>query len=216
MVIACWAVKGGVGTTVTAVATASVIGVPERPALVVDLAGDVPACLGVSAPAGPGVAAWLSASASTPPDALARLETEVRPGLWMLHRGEGSLPVDRIGLLMQLLASSGRPVVVDCGRIDHEAAARVVAARADRSVLVTRLCMMAAHRAVASSVRPTGMIVVREPARALDARAMAEAVGVPLLAEIATDPAVARAVDAGLAIARLPRRVHVALAQVAA
>lgn len=216
MVIACWAVKGGVGTTVTAVATACAVGTPERPALVVDLASDVPACLGVPEPAGPGVAEWLDAGAATPPDALARLETQVRPGLWMLHRGAGPLSSARVGLLLQLLASSGRAVVIDCGRVDHDEAARVVATQAEKSVLVTRLCMMAAHRAVAAPVRPSGVVVVREPGRALAADAVADAIGTPLLAEIAADPALARAVDAGLAVARLPKRVSAVLAEVAA
>ena len=216
MFIGCWSVKGGVGTTVVSAAMALAIGEPERPALLADLAGDVATCLGRTEPAGPGLAEWLSAGTGVPPDALTRLETPVRPGLTMLHRGDGPLAPARADLLVQLLASSGRPVVIDCGRIDRCETGRRVAAQVDRSILVTRLCMMAACRAADAPVRPSGIIVVREPGRALTAEAVGEVIGAPVLAELAVDPALARAVDAGLILSRPPRRLAETLASVAA
>ena len=50
-----------------------------------------------------------------------------------------------------------------------------------------------------------GLVVVTEAGRALDAGDVAEVLGVPVVAEVAVDPAVARVVDAGLLLARPPR-----------
>src|SRR5215211_2524357 len=71
VLIACWAAKGGAGTTVVATALARVLtsGAPAG-ALLADLAGDVPAVLGLPEPTGPGLAEWLAAGEDVPPDAL--------------------------------------------------------------------------------------------------------------------------------------------------
>ncbi|MBA2624197.1 MAG: hypothetical protein H0U89_01090, partial [Acidimicrobiia bacterium] len=75
MLIACWSVKGGSGTTVVAAALAVVLG-REAPggSLLADLAGDVPAVLGMVDPPGPGLDDWLRAGDGVPADALGRLE----------------------------------------------------------------------------------------------------------------------------------------------
>lgn len=52
--------------------------------------------------------------------------------------------------------------------------------------------------------RADGLILVMEPGRALTPRDMEAATGVPVVAEIPWDPAVARAIDAGLLAARMP------------
>ena len=70
--VACWSAKGGCGTTVVAVSLASLLA-RAGGALVADLAGDVPAVLGMPEPSGPGLADWLAAGESVPADALARL-----------------------------------------------------------------------------------------------------------------------------------------------
>lgn len=215
MLVSCWAVKGGVGTTVVAVSMALGAADPARPALLVDLAGDGPGCLGVAEPGSPGVAEWLGAGGAAP-DALARLEVPVTHGLHLLHRGAGPLAPGRATLLVHLLASMGRTVVVDCGRIDDSATGHRFAAEADRSVLVTRLCMLALRRAAVAPVRPSGIVVVREPGRALSSKDVEEAVGAPVLADVTIDASMARAVDAGLAVARLPRGVAAVLGRVAA
>ncbi len=48
-------------------------------------------------------------------------------------------------------------------------------------------------------------MLVDEPGRSLTAADVARAIGAPVVAEVAVDPAIARAVDAGLLAARLPR-----------
>src|SRR5215212_8449722 len=85
VLLACWAAKGGAGTTVVATALARVLasGSPSG-ALLADLAGDVPAVLGLPDPPGPGLAGWLAAGEDVPPDALGRLEVEGPAGLRIL------------------------------------------------------------------------------------------------------------------------------------
>lgn len=216
MVVACWSVKGGVGTTAVSVVMAMASVSSDRSVLLVDLAGDVPGCLGIPEPGSPGVAEWLAAAASAPPDALARLVAPVAPGLSLLHRGAGALDAENAGLLLQLLASAPQTVVADCGRIDVSATGRRVAAEADRSVLVTRLCLLGVRRAATAPVRPSGVVVVKEAGRALPSRDIETIVGAPLVAEVAVSPSMARALDIGLLHARVPRGVSEALRSAAA
>lgn len=213
VVVCCWSVKGGAGTTVVA-AGAALAAAAAGPTLVVDLAGDLAAGLGLDAGDEPGVAEWLAAGTDAPPDALSRLEVPVVPGLALLPRGTGPLVADRAALLVQVLAASGRTVVVDAGVAARCRVARCLAAQADRSLLVTRLCVLSLRRVGQALVRPSGVVVVREPGRLLSLDDVKAAAGAPVVAEVAADPAVARAVDLGLARARLPRSFAAAVASV--
>lgn len=205
MLIACWSSKGGSGTTVVAASLALLLArrSPEG-ALLVDLAGDAPAALGLPEPASPGLAGWLEAGPEVPPDALGRLETVVAPGLALLSRGTGELWANRADALTALLASDARPVVVDCGA-DPAGAALTVAAGATRSVLVTRACFLSLRRALSAPLRPSEVVLLTEPGRSLTRLDVEDCIGAPVIAEVAVDPVVARAVDAGLLAARLPR-----------
>lgn len=168
MVTACWSLKGGSGTTVVAAGLAlSIQRRIGRPVLLVDLAGDLPAALGLPEPTGPGVAEWLAAGPAVPPDALARLEEPVAGG-------PGSV-------------------------------AEQLAAEASRSLLVTRPCYLAVRRLARAPLCPSGVVVVRDPGRALSDDDVARQAGAPVVGSVALDPAVARAVDCGLLVSRLPR-----------
>ncbi|MBK5222152.1 MAG: hypothetical protein JJE52_04615 [Acidimicrobiia bacterium] len=208
--MSCWSAKGGSGTTVVAVSLALVLAARPGPGvLLVDLAGDAPAALGLPDPSGPGVAAWSAAGAEVPADALARIEVAVAPGLDLLPRGDGPGMVgDRAELLVALLGADDRTVVVDCGTLSTGSAELAVAAAATTSLLVTRPCYLALRRAVAAPIRPSGAVLVNEPGRALDRGDIEAVLGVPVVAEVATDPSVARAVDAGLLASRLPRSLQ--------
>ena len=196
MLIACWSVKGGSGTTVVASALA-LLHARTAPAgaLLADLVGDVPAALGIPEPAGPGLAAWLGAADDVGADALERLAVPVAPGL---------------DLLAAALAHDARPVVIDAGS-SPTGAALDIAAGAAVSLLVVRPCFLALRRAVAAPVRPSAVVLVREPGRSLGRRDVEDALQVPVCAEVDLEPAVARAVDAGLLTARLPRSLAHAL-----
>ena len=207
MFITCWSVKGGSGTTVVATALALLCAsrTPDG-AVLVDLVGDVPLVLGLPEPAGPGIADWLAAPDDVGADALSRLAVEAVPGLAVVPAG-GTHDPPRAGRALTLaaaLATEPRTVVVDAGSSVSGAALDLVVG-ASASLLVLRPCYLALRRAVAAPVRPSGVILVREPGRALGRHDVEDALQVPVRAEIDVEPAVARAVDAGLLATRLPR-----------
>lgn len=211
MLISCWSVKGGSGTTVVSVALALVLArsSPDG-ALLLDLAGDAPAVLGLPEPAGPCTADWLADGDATD-DALHRLEVEAAPSLALLPWG--GTPVQAAtddGERLAAALSGPRPVVADCGsRLAGPGLA--VAAAATVSLLVLRPCYLALRRALAAPVCASGVVLVREPGRALGRRDVEDVLGIPVRAEVAWDPAVARMVDAGLLGARVPRGLERAM-----
>lgn len=214
MLVACWSVKGGAGTTVVAAALALVLARSSPSgALLADLAGDAPAVLGLPEPDGPGIGGWLGAGPDVPADALVRLEFDAGSGLHLLPSGSSPISgdADRGDVLAALLAVDGRPVVADCGRLERSEVGVALAAGATHSLLVTRACYLALRRATNAPVRPSGVILLTEPGRALGRSDVEQVVGAPVRAEIAVDPAIARAVDAGVLGARLPRGLERAL-----
>ena len=210
MLIACWSPKGGSGTTVVSTALGLTLAGARGAALLVDLAGDVPATLGLPEPEGPGLSQWLAAGPDVPADALGRLEIEAAPGLGLLPLGHPPEPngmTGKAGGLVAALSGERRPVVADCGRAD-DGVALAVAAGSTLSLLVLRPCYLALRRALAAPLRPSGVILVGEEGRSLGRRDIEEVMGVPVRAEVARDPAVARAVDAGLLSRRVPRTLE--------
>ena len=217
MFVSLWSAKGGSGTTVVAVALALVLA-RSSDVLLADLAGDVPGALGLPEPDTPGLAAWLGAAADVGVDALARLEVEARPGLSVLPRGTGPLAgaPERLDALASHLVNDARAVILDCGLLGRGApTAAALAGVANRSLLVTRPCYLALRRAVHLPLRPSGIVLVTEPGRALTRGDVEEIIGVSVLAEVALDPAIARAVDSGLLASRLPRTLERALRRAA-
>lgn len=217
MLVACWSVKGGAGTTVVASALALLLShTRAHGSVVADLAGDVPAVLGVPDPRAPGLLDWARAGDDVPPDALARLELSVGGDLALLPRGApGPVDADRLSVLADLLAADERPVVVDAGVLTADHPACDLVARAQRSLLVTRPCYLALRRASILPVAPDGVVLLTEEGRALRRTDVESVVGVPVVAEVPVDPSVARAVDAGLMPSRLPRSLARSLREAA-
>ena len=154
MLIACWSSKGGAGTTVVAATLALLLGRRRAEgAVLVDLAGDAPAALGLTDPDSPGIADWLAAGPDVPPDALHRLELHATDGLALLPRGAGPLAVERAEVLARLLSADGRAIVADCGT-DPSGVALTIAAGASRSLFVTRPCFLALRRAAGAAAAP--------------------------------------------------------------
>lgn len=228
MVTLCWAAKGGSGTTVVAAALALST---TRPSLLVDLDGELPAVLGLPEPDRPGIAEWLAGD--TPAEHLANLLVDLTGRTWLLPWRAGALwtdttpsratngaidrAADRWGELGRWLHNWSThgdcDVTIDAGTGEPPAG---LVAHVDRSLLVTRPCYLALRRAVRATTRPTGIVLVQEPGRALSQRDVEHAVGVAVEATISLDPAVARAVDAGLLTTRLPRVIARELRRVAA
>jgi len=203
----CWSVKGGSGTTVVAASLGLLAASAPGGALLVDLAGDIPAALGLPQPSGPGVRDWLTADAGVEADAIEHLSEPASPGLRVVPAGadEADRPPARarVELLARTLAEQDAEAVVDLGVATPSW--QPLLARADTSLLVIRPCYLALRRATTLTSRPTGIVLVREPGRALGRREVEDVTGVRVLAEVDVEPSIARAVDAGLLASRLPR-----------
>ena len=201
----CWSVKGGSGTTVVAAALALVLS-RTHPSLLVDLCGDVPGALGLPEPAGPGVRDWL-ASPTSGADALDRLAVPVDPDLQVLPCGPRDTPTPTVrwAELGAGLRAHPHTVVVDAG------VGRPPGALLDgpvTSLLVIRSCYLALRRAATTGVRPTGVVLIAEPGRALGVGEVERAAGAPVVAELPYDPAVGRWVDGGMLAGRVPRSIE--------
>ncbi len=225
MVTACWAVKGGSGTTVVVAALAR--SRRQGPSLLVDLDGELPLVLGIAPPDRPGVHDWLASDAGPP-----TLDDLVIP----LHPGVGLLPARAIGCDVPdqaapaaLAASAasrdvpverwhqlgvwlndwerrhGGAVTIDAGTGEPPPA---LLDHVERSLLVTRLCYIALHRASRVTRRPTGVVVVEEPGRSYGPRTVTDVVGAPIELTVPWHPSIARAVDSGLLGCRLPRELQ--------
>lgn len=195
MITLCWGAKGGSGTTVVA-ATMAVTS--RTPTLLVDLGGDLPIALGLPEPDGPGIGEWSTSAAS--PARLDALRVHLASGLDLLPRGHRA-PAGRWRELGEHLAGLGQTVVVDAGTGAPPAELR---RSADRTLLVTRACYLAVRRAVTAREVVDGIVLVEEPGRSLKVDDLEAALGAPVVARVLLDPAVARAVDSGLLLARLP------------
>lgn len=216
LLISCWSVKGGSGTTVVSVALALELArsSPDG-ALLLDLAGDVPAVLGLPDRSGPGVADWLADGDATS-DALKRLAVDATSSLSVLPWGGTTeqAMTDDGERLVAALAGTALPVVADCGsRVAGPGLA--VAAAATVSLLVLRPCYLALRRALAAPVCASGIVLVREDNRSLGRRDVEDVLGIPVRAEVPWDAAVARAVDAGLLATRVPRVLERAVREAA-
>ena len=208
MLVACWSVKGGSGTTVVAASLALVMARQHADGVTfVDLAGDAPAVFGVAEPGGPGASDWAGAGDDLPAAALGALSSPVRDGLRIVHRGPAPLPGFSGERLAVAIASLGT-TVVDCGqltadRLGSEAACEV-AAGATQSLLVMRPCFLSLRAAIGAPLRPSAVVLVVDQRRALGRADVEDVLGVPVRAEVPWDAAVARAVDAGLLATALP------------
>jgi hypothetical protein len=202
MVITCWSVKGGSGTTVVAASLALLLGRrSDVGVLLVDLAGDTPAVLGMAEPTGRGVGDWLDAGGGDLAT-LRQLEIEAALSVRLIPMGTRSL-ASGAGL-MEVLTGDERTVIIDAGVLSPGPTLDVIA-NATTSLLVLRPCYLALRRASLAPVRPSGVVLVNEPGRALGRKDVEAVLGVPVVADVLIDPNVARAVDAGLLAGRLPR-----------
>ena len=215
--IVCWSVKGGSGTTVVAAALALVLAQRhEIGARLIDMSGDTPSALGMSEPESEGIAEWLSATDRPGAEALNNLMLPVTAHLGIIPRGRNIiLPSlvnpDRLRDLALVIAESQIPTIVDAG---SGLATIPILQHATRSLLIIRPCYLALRRASMLTTKPDGIIVITEPGRALGAHDVESVVGAPVLAEIPFDPAIARAVDAGLLAGRVPTLLAKHLADV--
>ena len=212
--IVCWSVKGGSGTTVVA-STLALMRAAEsqRGALLVDLAGDVPAVLGLAEPSGPGISDWFAHCDLGSRMTLQSIAIQATANLQIIARGSKQLDVDENFIdLCAALKTFDLPIIVDagCGLPSPD-----LLAHASSSLLVTRPCYLSLRRAAQLSMSPTGIVLINEAGRALGKHDVEAVIGAPVIAEIIFDAAIARAVDAGLLASRIPTIVSKQLAAVA-
>jgi hypothetical protein len=217
VVIVCWSVKGGNCTTVVAAALALVLAQHhEAGARLIDMSGDTPSALGMSEPASEGISEWLSATDHPGAEALNNLMLPVTAHLGVIPRGRNIIVPslvnpDRLRDLALAITESDLPTIVDAG---SGLATIPILLHATRSLLIIRPCYLALRRASLLTTPPHGAIVITEPGRALGVHDIESVVGAPVLAEIPFDPAIARAVDAGLLAGRVPTLLAKHLADV--
>ena len=212
--IVCWSVKGGSGTTVVA-STIALMRAAEsqRGALLVDLAGDVPAVLGLAESSGPGINDWFANCDHGSRMTLQSIAIQATANLQIITRGSKQLDASlNFTELCAALKTFDLPIIVDagCGLPSPD-----LLAHASSSLLVSRPCYLSLRRAAQLSVSPTGIVLINEPGRALGKHDVEAVIGAPVVSEINFDAAVARAVDAGLLASRIPTIMSKQLAAVA-
>ncbi len=214
--IVCWSVKGGSGTTVVA-STIALMRAAEsqRGALLVDLAGDVPAVLGLAESSGPGINDWFANCDHGSRMTLQSIAIQATANLQIIARGSKQLDAKEnrnFTVLCAALKSFDLPIIVDagCGLPSPD-----LLANASSSLLITRPCYLSLRRAAQLSVSPTGIVLINEAGRALGKHDVEAVIGAPVVAEIDFDSAIARAVDAGLLASRIPTIMSKQLAAVA-
>jgi len=196
--IVMWGSKGGAGTTVTAAAAA--LHETEH-VLLVDLAGDTAAVLGVREHE-LGTRAWLASDAE--PDRLIEFTDRIDDTTSLIQAGrsdpdQGRHRPHRMAQLADWLGRQPGIVVVDAGTGSPPPELYFAA---HRNVLVTRPDYLALTAAARTALRPDEVFLVKEPGRALTDRDVASAIGAPVTGQVDLDPAIARAVDSGLFIGR--------------
>ena len=212
--IVCWSVKGGSGTTVVA-STIALMRAAEsqRGALLVDLAGDVPAVLGLAESLGPGINDWFANCDHESRMTLQSIAIQATANLQIITRGSKQLDANtNFSELYAALKTFDLPIIVDagCGLPSPD-----LLAHASSSLLVTRPCYLSLRRAAQLSVSPTGIVLINEAGRALGKHDVEAVIGAPVVAEISFDVAIARAIDAGLLASRIPTIMSKQLAAVA-
>ena len=209
MFFICWSPKGGSGTSVVAAGLALRAGAAGPGALLIDLAGDQPALLAVAADARDGIADWAAAPDDVPVDAIAALEVPVADGVQLVPRGHAAVEGaagERLAVALAVLEAGNRPVVVDAGTSPRPAPWLPAGATL---VTVVRPCYLALRRLAAAGLPPgSPTVVVEEPGRALTVADIGAAIGCDVAVRLPWDPAVARAVDAGLLTSRSPRSLR--------
>ena len=166
----------------------------------VDLAGDVPAALGVPEPSTPGVGDWLR-SRSSEPAAGRPADPRRRRPLLLPARSDAAARCPRGERLAVALAVSRWR-----GRRRRRHRAATSGTRRSRRPGPARhpFVLPRLRRACASPHSHRGGAGARSRAGRLRAVDIEHSIGAPVVAQLEIDPAVARAVDAGLLANRLP------------
>lgn len=203
--------KGGVGTSVVAAATALECARRTRTVLI-DFGGDLAQIFGVETDGKQGVHDWLAASRDVGPESLIHLTVDVAANLALLPAGlqpSRSVAPERAVNLVEAMNDSGDVVVADVGALVEVTDPRsFICVSGDRTSCVIRACYLALRRFSKLPVLVDDIVEIEEPGRSLRTLDIEAVVGMPVATRIPLDPAIARAVDAGLLGQRMPRSLR--------
>ena len=203
--------KGGTGTSVVA-ASLAIVSSSSSPTLLVDLAGDQAAILGLPQPP-IGLSDWANGMTYREFDEIVSL---CHDNLYLAPTGTCDFETlnanawDKLLRALSLKHSEGCNIIVDLGRADIPLALRKIV---DTCYLVTRPCYLALRRAVDLETAFSGVIVVNEPDRVLTSRDVESVLKLKCVAEIPYTSEISRRVDSGLLKSRLPMALQSVLSQ---
>ena len=203
--------KGGTGTSVVA-ASLAIVSSSSSPTLLVDLAGDQAAILGLPQPP-IGLSDWANSMTYREFDEIISL---CHDNLYLAPTGTFDFETlnanawDKFLRALSLKHSEGYNIIVDLGRADIPLALRKIV---DTCYLVTRPCYLALRRAVDLETAFSGVIVVNEPDRVLTSRDVESVLKLKCVAEIPYTSEISRRVDSGLLKSRLPMTLQSVLSQ---
>ena len=203
--------KGGTGTSVVA-ASLAIVSSTSSPTLLVDLAGDQAAILGLPQPP-TGLSDWANGMTYREFDEIINL---CHDNLYLAPTGTFDFETlnanawDKLLRALSLKHSEGCNIIVDLGRADIPIALRKIV---DTCYLVTRPCYLALRRAVDLETAFSGVIVVNEPDRVLTSRDVESVLKLKCVAEIPFTSEISRRVDSGLLKSRLPMVLQSVLSQ---
>lgn len=177
--------RGGQGTTTIATVVAALAARRRRTTLVSTRPDDVCALTGTVTPP-----EWSLSTLICPNMSVAASRRQA-------NDSSGDRPVeDEAGVL-----------VADLGRIsdlsDDQASHHD--ADASRWLVLRGPCYLSLRAAIDHPWRPEGIVLLVEPGRPLSAADVTDVLGAPVVAQVPVEAAVARAIDAGLLLARLDR-----------
>ena len=203
--------KGGSGTSVVA-ASLAIVSSSSSPTLLVDLAGDQAAILGMPEPP-IGLSDWANGMTYREFDEIVSL---CHDNLYLAPTGTFDFETlnanawDKLLRALSLKHSEGCNIIVDLGRADIPLALRKIV---DTCYLVTRPCYLALRRAVDLETAFSGVIVVNEPDRVLTSRDVESVLKLKCVAEIPYTSEISRRVDSGLLKSRVPMTLQSVLSQ---
>jgi MinD-like ATPase involved in chromosome partitioning or flagellar assembly len=205
-IITMHAPKGGQGVTTITAALGILNAQAGHRTLLIDTGGDLPAILGKPESLSLGLAEYLISPNITLDD----ITINIGENLDIVTRGTGPIAFTTYtyGLVIGGLGDYDT-VIIDAGTCADE-----WNLHADRNVFVTRPCYLAVRRAIHLPQRPTEVVYMAEPGRALSAHDIEVVLGVPIAATVPVDIDTARIIDAGILGSRMPQHMSRSLAAV--
>lgn len=212
-------VKGGAGASVVSAALALELVSSSQRVVLVDVCGDQANLLGVDVPQRLGVVDWLTADNELVEGALEHLLVDIAPGLQLLPCG--SVPLREVRnanprrcvQLVEAFSNATTTAVVDLGvlPVDPVSPHALLAVSGDRTTAVLRACYLNLRRANPLPIDVDSIMEIAEAGRSLTTLDIELVTQHPVSAKLRTDPAIARAVDAGLLATRRPRSLRRAI-----